>query len=260
MSQQGIELARRALEEVFAAGNLAAVDVLFHPAFINHEAGPNTPPGPAGLKMTVEWLHRSFSDLHYVIEDVIVDGDKVVVRVTATGRHTGEFMGFPPTGKTFSVEQIHIYRAVEGKIIEHWSSRDDLGQGMQLGLIPAGGRAGPGASTPTNAAAAIEVPDALAEISGTRLTKTSEIPVGGGTIVAAAHVVVTQPQGGEFNAFSSTCTHMGCTVGEISEGAIRCPCHGSQFSIADGSVLHGPAEQPLLRYPVRIRGDEVAIG
>ncbi len=258
MSERGTQLARRALEEVFAAGNLEVVGELFHPAFINHEAGPNTPPGPAGLKMTVEWLHRSFSELRYVIEDEIAEGDKVVLRVTATGRHTGEFMGFAPTGKRFSVEQIHIYRVAEGKLIEHWSSRDDLGQGMQLGLIPAGGRPGPGAPTSTKAAA-IEVPDAPAEISGTRLAKTSEIPVGGGTILAAAQVVVTQPRPGEFNAFGSTCTHMGCTVDEIVEGTIRCPCHGSQFSIADGSVLHGPAAQPLRRYPVRIGGDEVAI-
>ncbi len=86
----------------------------------------------------VRWLRDAFSDLHYDIQDEIVAGDKVVVRVISSGRHTGEFIGFSPTGKTFDPQQIHIYRIADGKIIEHWSSRDDLSQGIQLGLIPLG--------------------------------------------------------------------------------------------------------------------------
>src|SRR5262249_9184878 len=145
------------------------------------------------------------------IKDEIVEVDKVVVRVISSGRHTGEFIGFPPTGKTFAVEQIHIYRIADAKIIEHWSSRDDLSQGMQLGFIPAGARpspaapARPGSSTaemlqrPTKAAARV-------------LAEASEVPVGGGTILSPDHVVITQPERGLFRAFSSTCTHLGCTV------------------------------------------------
>ncbi|TMD17696.1 MAG: ester cyclase [Chloroflexi bacterium] len=135
------QVARRALDEVFAKGNFAVVDELFHLDFVNHEAGPNTPPGPDGLKMTVGWLRDSFSDLHYDIKDQIAEGDKLAVRVISSGRHTGNFIGFEPTGKKFEVQQIHIYRFRDGKIIEHWSSRDDLGQGMQLGLIPGGAAA-----------------------------------------------------------------------------------------------------------------------
>jgi nogalonic acid methyl ester cyclase / aklanonic acid methyl ester cyclase len=140
MSEQNKRLVRRALNEVFAGGNLAVVDEIFHPDFVNHEAGPRTPPGPEGLKMTAGWLRDAFSDLHYDIQDEIDAGDKVVVRVISTGHHTGEFIGFKPTGKKFEAQQIHIYRIADGKIIEHWSSRDDLSQGIQLGLIPFGGR------------------------------------------------------------------------------------------------------------------------
>jgi len=140
MSEQNKRLVKRALNEVFAGGNFGIVDEIFHPDFINHEAGPRTPPGPEGLKMTVRWLRDAFSDLHYDIQDEIVAGDKVVVRVISSGRHTGEFIGFKPTGKKFEAQQIHIYRIVDGKIIEHWSSRDDLSQGIQLGLIPVGRR------------------------------------------------------------------------------------------------------------------------
>ena len=75
----------------------------------------------------------------------------MVVRVISSGRHTGEFIGFKPTGKTFEAQQIHIYRIADGKIIEHWSSRDDLTQGIQLGLIPIGR---PGAEEPRAAATA----------------------------------------------------------------------------------------------------------
>jgi Rieske Fe-S protein len=80
---------------------------------------------------------------------------------------------------------------------------------------------------------------------GQELAKTSEIPVGGGKIFADQRIVVTQPKQGEFKAFSATCTHRGCTVGTISGGKIHCPCHGSAFNIADGSVANGPAARPL---------------
>ena len=73
------------------------------------------------------------------------------------------------------------------------------------------------------------------------LTTTSEIPVGGGTIFADEQVVVTQPTEGEFKAFTAVCTHQGCHVSSVSDGTINCACHGSQFSIDDGSVEPGPA-------------------
>jgi predicted ester cyclase len=69
------------------------------------------------------------------IEDEICEGDKVVARLTMHGRHVGEFLGQPPTGKEYGVEHIHIWRIEDGKVIEHWSVRDDLGQALQLGLI-----------------------------------------------------------------------------------------------------------------------------
>lgn len=75
--------------------------------------------------------------------------------------------------------------------------------------------------------------------------KTSEIPVGGGKIFPDQQVVVTQPTAGVFKAFSSTCTHQGCQVTEVLNGTIDCPCHGSRYSIVDGSVKGGPAPSPL---------------
>jgi predicted ester cyclase len=69
------------------------------------------------------------------IEDEISEGDKVVAWVTMHGHHVGEFIGKQPTGEQFATKQIHIYRIEDGKVIEHWSVRDDLGQALQLGLL-----------------------------------------------------------------------------------------------------------------------------
>ena len=258
MSELNKRLVRRALDEVFAQGSLDTVDEIFHPDFVNHEAGPRTPPGPGGLKMTVAWLHSSFSDLLYDIKDEIVEGDKVVVRVISSGRHTGEFIGFPPTGKTFAVEQIHIYRIADGKLIEHWSSRDDLSQGMQLGFIPAGARPSPAAPAPPGSTIA-KISRRPTETAGKLLAKAAEVPVGGGTILSPDHVVITQPERGLFRAFSSTCTHLGCTVTQVSDGVIKCPCHGSEFSAADGSVQHGPAARPLMQYELTVKDGGIEV-
>jgi Rieske Fe-S protein len=71
------------------------------------------------------------------------------------------------------------------------------------------------------------------------------VPVGGGVILPDQSIVVTQPQAGEFKAFSAICTHQGCLVADVSNNVISCPCHGAQFSAVDGSVVQGPAQQPL---------------
>ncbi len=93
--------------------------------------------------------------------------------------------------------------------------------------------------------------------AGQELAKTSEIPVGGGKIFKDAKVVVTQPTKGEFKAFSAICTHEGCTVSQVADGTIDCPCHGSRFHIADGSVAHGPAARPLPPKSIKMEGNSI---
>lgn len=95
--------------------------------------------------------------------------------------------------------------------------------------------------------------------SGDTLASTSDIEVGGGTIFADEQVVVTQPTQGEFKAFGSTCTHQGCQVESVSEGTINCPCHGSKFSIEDGSVAAGPAPSPLEEVAITVEGDSILL-
>jgi Rieske Fe-S protein len=92
---------------------------------------------------------------------------------------------------------------------------------------------------------------------GEPLIAVGEVPVGSGVIVGAAGVVVTQPSEGDFKGFSSTCTHQGCQVSTVQGDTISCACHGSAFSVEDGSVLGGPATAPLPEVAVTVDGDQV---
>ncbi|WP_031486229.1 Rieske (2Fe-2S) protein [Streptomyces bicolor] len=110
-----------------------------------------------------------------------------------------------------------------------------------------------GDSTPTSTSTGSPGQD------GQELTTTDKVPVGGGTIFKDEQVVVTQPQQGEFKAFSAICTHQRCTVGSVSGGTINCPCHGSKFSITDGSVANPPATRPLPEKQITVDGNSIRL-
>jgi Rieske Fe-S protein len=111
---------------------------------------------------------------------------------------------------------------------------------------PGGGGTSPGPDTTTEGAALDGIPVA-------------QIPVGGGHIDFTRRVVVTQPEAGEFRAFEANCTHERCLITWVEDGLIHCPCHGSQFRIADGSVARGPATQPLPTRAITVDGDVIVI-
>lgn len=111
-----------------------------------------------------------------------------------------------------------------------------------------------GAALAALTAAPVAALDAAAGLMpGSRLTRTTQVPVGGGVIVQAAgrSIVVTQPKRGQFKAFSAVCTHAGATLSKVEEGRIVCEEHFSYFAIANGRPAAGPARRPLT--PVRIR-------
>ena len=91
------------------------------------------------------------------------------------------------------------------------------------------------------------------------LAAVADVPVGGGIVRADRDVVVTQPVSGTFKAFSATCTHQGCAVSEVANGTINCPCHGSRFAVADGSVTAGPATTPLPEKTVAVQDNAVVL-
>jgi Rieske Fe-S protein len=122
--------------------------------------------------------------------------------------------------------------------------------------------AGAGPAAPPHAGAAPQPGATTAPPAGAAaapLVKTAEVPVGGGVILAAQRIVVTQPTAGRFKAFSTTCTHQGCEVTSVANGSIMCPCHGSYFSVTDGAPTQGPAKKPLPERTVAVSGDAVTL-
>lgn len=91
------------------------------------------------------------------------------------------------------------------------------------------------------------------------LAKKADIPVGGGTVIESAKVVITQPTAGEYKAFSAVCTHQGCTVTGVKDGTINCACHGSKFDIATGEVTQGPATSGLPAKSVTVGSDGISV-
>jgi predicted ester cyclase len=130
-------LVRRIWEEIFNRRNLALADELIAPGSVNHEAPPGiTGEGPEEVRQVVTMLTTAFPDHRIDILELVAEGDKVVTRSIFSGTHQGLFMGIPPTGKHFTMEQINITQVVNGKAVEHWGVRDDLGMMQQLGVIP----------------------------------------------------------------------------------------------------------------------------
>jgi Rieske Fe-S protein len=87
----------------------------------------------------------------------------------------------------------------------------------------------------------------------------TSVPVGGGVVLADRGIVVTQPVAGTFAAFGTTCPHQGCSVDTVADGTITCPCHGSRFRVADGSVAQGPASRGLTPRPVTVADGQVIV-
>lgn len=131
--------------------------------------------------------------------------------------------------------------------------------GVSLPLLAACGDSGDATandpSTPAGSSGSAS--GSSAGTGGGGLVATADVPVGSGVVLKDEQVVVTQPSAGEFKAFSAVCTHQQCMVGSVADGNIVCPCHGSRFSVDDGSVTGGPAPSPLSEVKVTVKGDEV---
>jgi predicted ester cyclase len=137
MSEQNKAVFRRIVDEVFNQGKLTTADEL-GTGYVEHTPAPGQAPGIEGFKQMVQMFRGAFPDLRLKIEDLIAEGDRVVARMTTSGTHQGEFMGLAPTGKRFTISEIHILRIANGKVLEHWGISDDFGMLQQLGAVPAG--------------------------------------------------------------------------------------------------------------------------
>ena len=135
MSEQYKALVRRMFEEEDRLEGNAPLD-LFAPGFTAHIVGFPPMDHTAFQQFLAMW-YTGFSDWSHTFEDLVVEGDRVAVRVTAQATHTGDFMGAPATGKRISAVSIGIARIAGGQLAEWWNAPDRLGLMEQLGLIPA---------------------------------------------------------------------------------------------------------------------------
>jgi predicted ester cyclase len=142
VSEVGRELVRRQFEDVFNKQDLDLCEEIFAHDYVEHavapfqDAEPGAVNGPAHVRGVVEWLRAQFPDLHMTVEAIVADADMVAALVRSEGTNTGRLNGMiPPTGRRFSARQSHWYRVADGKLAEHWATREDLPTMLQLGVI-----------------------------------------------------------------------------------------------------------------------------
>ncbi len=131
---------RKAYQAVNQQNLSSFIDEFIDPNQVDHSAPPGLPGGIEGARQFAGMFLTAFPDMHFKVEDMIAEGDKVVARITMSGTQQGAFMGIPPTGKHVTITAIDISRMAGGKSVEHWIEMDTLGMMQQLGVIPAPGQ------------------------------------------------------------------------------------------------------------------------
>jgi steroid delta-isomerase-like uncharacterized protein len=127
---------RRFYDEVINQGKLDLIDELVSSDFVEHEEFPGLGNTREAVKGFFTMFRSAFPDMKFTMEDILEDGDKIVVRAMITGTHKGEFMGIPATGKSVRVQAIDMVRFENGKMMEHWGATDTAGMMEQLGVMP----------------------------------------------------------------------------------------------------------------------------
>src|SRR5919106_1200135 len=137
MSADNKSIVRRLVEEPWT-GNLDVIDELVAPDYIGQDpSSPEPIRGPDGVKEFTNTYLTGFPDGRITVDHQFADGDWVATRWTGRGRHTGELIGIPPTGKEATVTGLTLSRVQDGKVIEEWTVWDTLGMLQQLGVVPA---------------------------------------------------------------------------------------------------------------------------
>lgn len=132
-------IVRRWFDEVWNRGREETIDELFAPHGIGYGLGDTDVPtrGPAEFKLFANNLRGAIADIHMTIEDIMAEGDKVTVRITVEGTHTGSQLGVAPTGRRIRIAGVVMVRIANGQIVEGWNSWDQLGLLRQIGALPA---------------------------------------------------------------------------------------------------------------------------
>jgi len=133
-TEENKAIVRRGFEEMNKR-NLDGYIELFAPDYVSHQPGRDLR-GPEPMRQYAAMIVTAFPDLHFTIEDMVAEGDKVAVRITGKGTHKGEFLGIAPTGKQATWGATNINRIVGGKFVETWEQVNVLAILQQLGAYP----------------------------------------------------------------------------------------------------------------------------
>ncbi len=133
MSIDNKTVVRAFIQQVFQEGRPEAVDALTTPDFVSHGL-PGS--GPDVMKQAIVRAGKGLSNATFEIHDVVAEGDLVAVRLDSTATQSGEFMGMPASGKTYTIEELHLFRVSDGRVAEHWHQLDAIGMMKQLGAMP----------------------------------------------------------------------------------------------------------------------------
>jgi steroid delta-isomerase-like uncharacterized protein len=140
--EENKSLARRIPEEIWSKGDMAAADAVLSPEFINHNPAFGHAPDREGYKQTIAQFRAAFPDFHMAVEDMVAEGDKVVLRLRASGTQHGPFGAFPPSGRMVEFTVTGTVRVGDGQVVELWVNGDLLGLMQELGATitpPQGG-------------------------------------------------------------------------------------------------------------------------
>ncbi len=126
---------RRFVDEIFVGGSFDAVDELIARDAVFHTYPFGDDPR-AGMRAAIERVRAGLSDGQFTVHDLVAEGDLVAARMTTAATQSGPFMGMPPTGRRYEIEELHLFRVRDGQVVEHWHQFDQLGLMRQLGVGP----------------------------------------------------------------------------------------------------------------------------
>ena len=135
-TDQNRAIVRRYYDEVLNGRNVAVLDEIAVEDYIENDPFPGMGNGREQLKLRAGALLSAFSPCTFKIEDIVAEGDRVAVRWRSRGTQSGEFMGIPPTNRSYEIAGIDFHRLADGRMAEHWHVVDQLSQLQQLGLLP----------------------------------------------------------------------------------------------------------------------------
>jgi len=133
--QSSKDLIRRFIKQVFVQGRVESINELVGPNFVSHTWWFEED-GREKLRAATERVHETLSGVEFTVDDIVAEGDRVTVRLTASATPTGDFMGVPAAGKRYTIGEMHWFRIADGQIVEHWHQQDALGLMKQLGAMP----------------------------------------------------------------------------------------------------------------------------